>query len=114
MLAALKRHASNPSHIRILEGLRALEDLHDVTLRSDPIFDAELLISEGDSLAEALRTLLPPMARRVLSWVVENQFLIEARGQADQAARTDSLLFWASQDSRPRNLAPGLAETVLN
>jgi len=81
VLAALKRHASNPSHIRILEGLRALEDLHDVTLRSDPIFDAELLISEGDSLAEAIRTLLPSMARRVLSSLVENRFRSKLEGK---------------------------------
>ena len=93
VLAALKRHASNPSHIRILEGLRALEDLHDVTLRSDPIFDAELLISEGDSLAEALRTLLPPMARRVLSSHVENRFRSKLEGKPiNQLEPTHS--FW--------------------
>jgi hypothetical protein len=71
---ALKRHAVKPSRARVLEGLRALEDLHADTLRSDALFDVELLVTEGRKLVAALNTMLPPMARRVLRFGAEVLF----------------------------------------
>ncbi len=82
LYTALEHHARKPSHARVLEGLRVLEDLHAGILWFDPIFDAELLMSEGDELVEALQALLPPMARRLLSCAVEGEFRreLEDRG----------------------------------
>lgn len=63
VLAALKKHARKPSHLRILEGLRALENLDRVGAHLDPGFEPVMLVVEKKHLAEALESLLPPTAR---------------------------------------------------
>lgn len=80
VLAALKRHARRSSHVRIFEGLRALEELHDARMCLSPWFQAEVLVSEGKYLAETLRSLLPPTARRLLSLTVEDCVRSEIEG----------------------------------
>jgi hypothetical protein len=80
--AALKHHAKKPRHAHIIDGLRALEDLHDVRVRLNPLFDAELLVNEGRHFANAIGTLLPPTARRLLSIEVEARFRSRLEGKS--------------------------------
>ena len=82
VLAARKQHARKPCHLRILEGLRALEDLHRMRMQLDPGFDVDLLVDEGEHLAEALEALLPPTARRLLGGEVEARFRAHVEGKA--------------------------------
>ena len=84
VLAALKHYAKKPSYIRILEGLRALEDLHEVREHLDAQFDATSLVNEGKRLAAVVGTLLPPTARRLLSFEIEVRFRSEVEGKPIQ------------------------------
>lgn len=47
MFAALKQHSKMPSQLRLLEGLRALEALQDARVALAPVFEMEVLMSEG-------------------------------------------------------------------
>jgi hypothetical protein len=93
MVEALKRHARNPSHLRILEGLQALEALNAARQALAPLFGDEQLVIEGKHLAEALRTLLPPTAARVLSSEVEARFRSEVEDRLDTEAASRAM-FW--------------------
>lgn len=80
VLAALKKHARKPSHLRILEGLRALEDLDRVGTHLDPGFDPVMLVDEKNHLVEVVESLLPPTARQVLGREVEARFRSHVEG----------------------------------
>jgi hypothetical protein len=80
VLMSLKRHAEKPSHVRIWEAIRALEELHHARMALAPSFDVDTLVREGEHLAEVLRDLLPPMASRLLSRRVEDRFRSELEG----------------------------------
>ncbi len=74
VLAALKGHAKKPRHVRVLEGLRALQDLFEARVCLDPLFEAAVLVKEGKQLVEVVETILPPTARLMLSFEVEARF----------------------------------------
>ena len=82
VLLALRQYAKRPRHLRILEGLRALEDLHRMRTQLGPGFDVDLLVDEGDHLAEALESLVPPTARQLLGGEMEARFRALVEGQA--------------------------------
>ncbi len=80
VLMALGRHARRPSHVRLWEGIRALEEMHQARMALVPVFDVDTLMREGEHLAEALRDLLPPPATRLLSRRVEDRFRSQVEG----------------------------------
>ncbi len=80
VLAALQQHARKPSHVRVFEGLRALEDLHEIRELLEPRLGGELLVNEGKHLVAALETLLPLTVRQMIGFEVESRFRSQIEG----------------------------------
>jgi hypothetical protein len=80
VLMSLQRHAERPSYLRIWEGIRALEGLHQARMVPAPFFDVDTLVAEGKHLAEVLCDLLPRTANRLLSLRVQDRFRSELEG----------------------------------
>jgi hypothetical protein len=57
-----------------MEGIRALEALHEVRISADPVWPADLMRKEAKRLGEALDQTLPPTARRAIVSAVEDEF----------------------------------------
>jgi hypothetical protein len=74
IVAALGRYASNPVRSAILEALRALEDLERLQAYCRPSADAKVLREHGERLAKAAAEVLPRLARRILSELIEDRF----------------------------------------
>lgn len=81
VLTALERNARKASSVRLSEGVRALEDLYEARVGMAPLFDADLLVAEGERLVRALKLVLPPSAREVIGDRVEALFRSELEGK---------------------------------
>lgn len=93
VLAALRQYEVTPRHARIVEGVRALEELHDARLSMDPVWDVEVMRNEARRLADAINNVLPPGARRLLSAGVESLFRSEIEGKPIDQLEPERL-FW--------------------
>lgn len=78
---ALARHANKPSHRRIQEGIRALQDLGASRAALEPRLDPKTVMDRGEQLAEALVEVLPPTARSLLSRVIEFELRQDLEGK---------------------------------
>jgi hypothetical protein len=71
---ALSQFAGRPRHVRILEGLRALEGLGESKVSALVRLDGEQILAQGRLLARAINELFPPTARELLGRVVQKRF----------------------------------------
>lgn len=92
VLAALHRYAAAPKLPRIVEGIRALEELHEARISIDPIWDERVLEKEARRLGAAM-AMFPPYVRLSLRDFVESSFRSEIEGTPDDELERPAL-FW--------------------
>lgn len=93
VLAALHHYAAAPRLPRIVEGIRALEELHEARICIDPIWDERVLEKEARRLGEAMMAMFPPRVRLTIADFVEGSVRSEIEeAPGDELERTP--LFW--------------------
>jgi hypothetical protein len=96
VLAALHQYVAAPRLPRIVEGIRALEELHEARISTDPIWDWRVLEKEARRLGEAITAMFPPRVRLRLRHFVDCLFRSEIE-ETPVDKLEPARLFWYHQ-----------------